>query len=150
MKTRIVLLAFLLVAGSCGLGGSSPKQPPQTGNDRVTGVWRAQMDGLPAIALTVTDEGDGLSGAVLFYFHKRDNLNETWVSTPGLPEPIFNLKFDGKTIAFQVSHRRAHPPRTLSDPPVHFHLTLTGPNKAEIVNENENEGPALVMIRSDY
>jgi hypothetical protein len=68
------------------------------------------MEGLPAVVLVVTDEGGSLSGAVVFYFQTRKTVNDPWASTPGLPEPLFRLYFDGKTLSFQVSHRRAHPP----------------------------------------
>jgi hypothetical protein len=107
------------------------------------------MNGLPGVTLVVTDEGGSLSGAVLFYFQVRKTVNDPYTSTPGLPEPMFHLSFDGTTLSFQVSHRRSHPPGSLSDPLVSFHLTLTGPNQAELVNESE-KGPALAMVRSDY
>lgn len=67
---------------------------------------------------------------------------------------MINPEFDGKTLHFMVSHQPAHPPCTLNDPPVHFHLTLLGPNKTGLVNETEagstERGPGLVMVRSDY
>jgi len=107
------------------------------------------MDGLPFIALLITNENGGLSGAVLFYFHHRDAVGQPWTSTPGLPEPLFNPKFDGKTLTFQVSHRRAHPPRTLNDPPVSFRFKLMGANRGELVNENE-ASPVTVLVRSEY
>ena len=31
-----------------------------------------------------------------------------------------------------------------------FYLKLDEPDKAELVNETENEGPRLVLTRSDY
>jgi len=101
------------------------------------------------MSLTVSDEIGGLSGAILFYFHMRKTANDPYTSTPGIPEPIFNPTFDGQTLTFQVSHRRAHPPRTLSDPPVSFRLVLKGPNRAELINANE-KGPTVIMTRSDY
>lgn len=55
----------------------------------------------------------------------------------------------GKTLLFEVSHRRAHPPRTLNDPPKHFRLTLGEPDKAELVNADE-AGMACKVVRSDY
>jgi hypothetical protein len=113
----------------------------------VTGVWRCELDGLPAMTMVISDEGGSLTGAVLFYFHVRKTVNDPWASTPGLPEPMFNLHFVGNTLSFQVSHRRAHPPATLNDPPVRFHLTITGPNQGELVNENE--GPGCSLVRSD-
>jgi hypothetical protein len=114
----------------------------------VVGVWRAEMDGLPVVTLTITNETGTLSGAVLFYLHRRDE-GKPVTSTPGIPEPLFNLKFEGQILTFQVSHRRAHPPRTLSDPPVTFRLKLIGADKSGLINENET-GPELTMVRTDY
>ena len=115
----------------------------------LTGVWRGQMAGLPAVTLVLTDEGGKLSGAILFYLQVRKTANDPYTATPGLPEPIFGIRFDDKTLTFQVSHRRAHPPQSLSDPPATFSLTLTGPDQAKLVNENERS-PALNMVRSDF
>ncbi len=147
--SRTVFGTFvLLLAVTFGFGQSSNVQTPQPDLSRLTGVWRGQMDGMPAVTLVVTDEGGELSGAVLFYFHTRKTVNDPWTSSPGLPEPMLLMHLDGTTLSFQVSHRRAHPPRTLNDPPVQYHLTVTGPNQASLVNEHE--GLRLVMTRSDY
>jgi hypothetical protein len=143
-----------MLAASIALGQSSHlNNDEQTNVKMLTGVWRAQMDNLPAVDLVLTDEGGSLSGAVLFYLHVRKTVSDSYTSTPGHPEPLFNLRLDGKTLHFQVSHRRAHPPGSLSDPPASFRLELTGPNRAAMVNESEPAGersPGLVMVRSDY
>ena len=115
----------------------------------ILGVWKAQMDGLPAITLTISDEGGSLSGAVLFYLHRRDE-GKPVTATPGVPEPLFNLRFDGQTLAFQVSHRRAHPPGSLSDPPVSFRLKLTGANKAILTMNGSEPSPEFELTRSEY
>lgn len=154
-KGTLIALSLLFTAAiSCGQNG--PTKQSQSADEPLVGVWRGQMGGLPTVVLTITNEGGSLSGAVLFYFQKRKSVDDPWTATPGLPEPLFNLRFDGKTLQFDVSHRRAHPPMTLSDPPSHFHLTLKGPNAAGLVNEtessleNQNPGAGLPMIRSDY
>ncbi|MGA2047106.1 MAG: hypothetical protein ABSG96_05410 [Terracidiphilus sp.] len=157
MKNRIVsvcvVLAMLATAGfsQAGATGVATKKLP------IEGVWRADQDGLPFIALTITNESGSLSGAVLFYFHRREAVGQPWTSTPGSPGPIFNPMFDGKTLTFQVSHRYAHPPESLNDPPSSFRLTLTGVDKAGLTNITESrlEGgssasPGLPMTRSDY
>jgi hypothetical protein len=152
MKTRITRL--VLVALLCA--GASAQNPPTAAHvSPLTGVWRGQMDNLPAVTLTITDEGGKLSGAILFFLHVRATVNDPWTSRPAnAAEPILNPVFDGKTLRFMVSHKRAHPPRTLNDPPSHFHLTLIGPNQAGLVNETEagsaDAGPGLPMVRSDY
>jgi hypothetical protein len=109
------------------------------------------MEGLPAVTLTLTDEGGSLTGAVLFYLHRREP-GQPVTATPGVPEPLFNPRFDGKTLTFQVSHRRAHPPGTLHDGPVSFQLKLSGADKGEFVNENEHDpnAPVYVLVKSAY
>jgi hypothetical protein len=114
----------------------------------IAGVWRADADGLPFIALTVDNETGALAGAVLFYLH-RNEKGQPVTSTPGIPEPLLNPIFDGTTLTFEVSHRRAHPPASLNDKPVSFRMKLTGPDSAEFVNANES-GPQIVMKRADY
>jgi len=150
MRPRMVAIAAALLMLSIpgGAQATSPKQHQPPSFAAVTGVWRAQFNNLPVFTLVVTDEGGGLSGAILFYMLKREDANHPFTATPGLPEPIFNPTFDGKTLTFQVSHRRAHPPRTLSDPPSTFKLTLADDGKAQV--QNLSEGPPLTVTRSDY
>jgi hypothetical protein len=151
MKLRIpsFAAALLLIAFAADTRSAPSQQPQSPCPTVITGVWRGQDHGLPAVALVVTDEGGSLTGAVQFYLHKRETVNDPWTLTPGLPEPMLRLHFDGKTLTFQISHRRAHPPRTLSDPPVDYRLTLTGPNQATLATDSDG-GLALPMVRSDY
>ncbi len=156
MKLRTVLLCglLMLIAGLvCSQTPTSPEKVPAQKADAILGVWRAEANGLPFITLTISNEGGSLSGAILFYLHRREE-GKPETATPGIPEPVFNLSFDGQTLSFQVSHRRAHPPRTLSDPPVTFHLTLKGRDSAGLsMGETQNDseaGSGLAMTRSDY
>ena len=146
--TVVMALALLLWSGPT-YGQKSTRATPAPDRSLVLGVWRAELDGLPAVALVITDEGGGLSGAALFYLHMRKTANDPYTATPHLPEPLLNPRFDGKTLTFEISHRRAHPPGSLSDPPMTFTLTLTGPNQAELVNRSEKGGPAATLTRSD-
>jgi hypothetical protein len=146
---RTALIIALVLAVAVSFAQISRAQTARPDLSRLTGVWRGQADGFPAVTLVVTNESGSLSGAVLFYFHVRKTVNDPVTSTPGLPEPMFGMNFDGKMLTFQVSHRHAHPPRTLSDPPVTLTLTLTGPNQAELENKSE-KGLVLAMVRSDY
>ena len=149
MRIRLSLLALLASLTPLGLQALQASTPAAQDRSRFAGVWRAQFDNLPGIDLIITDEGDELQGAILFYLHIRKDVNSQYSSSSGLPEPIFNVRLDGQTLHFQVSHRRAHPPRTLHDPPLSFHLKLTGPGQAAIVNQSDG-APVLVMRRSDY
>jgi hypothetical protein len=142
-----MILAMGMDAAAC-LHGVRAAEKTVAKAAPIVGVWRAEMDGLPVFAMVITDEGGSLSGAIQFYLIRR-NEGQPATATPGLPEPILNLHFDGKTLTFQVSHRRAHPPRTLKDPPVSFRLTLTGADKGEGENLSE-ASPVVVMTRSEY
>lgn len=151
MRYPFVPLSLAALLVPIGANAQSAESTPNTDQNasNFTGVWRGQIDNLPGVDLVITDEGSGLHGAILFYLHKRPDTNASYTSTPGLPEPVLNLRVDGKTLLFQVSHRRADPPRTLHDPPVNFQLKLTAPNQAELVNDSER-APALTMKRTDY
>jgi len=114
-------------------------------NASITGVWRGEFEKLPAVTLNITDEAGLLQGAVLFYLIRR-NEGKPPTSSPGIPEPMFGPQFDGKRLTFKLSHRHAHSD-TKSDPPVTFHLDLTGPDEARLVRVPE-DGPAYMrMVR---
>jgi hypothetical protein len=146
---RVVVTATAILVSLLAACRTVAQAPPAAKNLPVDGVWRCQMNGFPALTLLVTDEPGILTGAILFYFQQRTTEKDPWTSVPGLPEPIFHPQFDGKTLLFEVSHRRAHPPRTLSDRPKHFRLTLLEPDKAELVNVDE-PGMTCKVIRSDH
>ena len=146
MRNRTIQCLALIAFCVCGHAGLGQERTPIAA---VSGVWRAQDSGHPAITLVVTDEGGSLTGAIHFFFPRLDSADVPLTFTAGLPEPLLRPQFVGTTLRFEVSHRRANPPRSLSDPPAQFHLTLTGPDTAEIVNESEPD-LAVPMIRSDH
>jgi hypothetical protein len=105
-----------------------------------TGVWRGKIDDLPGVTMVISDEGGDLTGAVLFYLIRRDE-GQSPRSTPGDPEPMFHMKVNRDSLEFQVSHRRAHPPRTLHDPPVTFRLALTGKDQGILIRGEDERHP---------
>lgn len=146
-SNRVFALLTALVVPVCLHGQSTAVDSHRA--TKFVGVWRGEFDDLPGVDIVLSDEGDRLAGGILFYLHLRSNAKSPWTSRPGLPEPMLNLQLDdSESLHFQVSHRRAHPPRTLRDAPKQFRLRLIGPNRAELVNESEG-APMVVMIRSD-
>jgi hypothetical protein len=124
--------------------------PPAIAADSViAGTWRGKAHDLPAVVVTLRDDGGKVSGTILFYFLHRNTEHDPWQvdTTHSIPLPLLDPKFDGKTITFQVSHKAAHPPRTLHDPPVSFQMRLTKKDEAELVNLSENRGPVLNLVR---
>lgn len=152
MKTSIrisFLLTALFLLAPIMLAQTSSSTGSQNGEEPFVGVWRGEMDGLPAVDIGISNEGGEFTGAILFYLHTRPDVQSPWTSKSGPPGPMFNMKLDGNTLHFRVSHKGAHPPGSLNDPPVSFRVTLTGSNTAVLVNEAEG-GAGLPLKRSDY
>jgi hypothetical protein len=152
MRNSLTCLLFAtLLMPTCGLSqqnGAAEVRPDQ-GAAKFIGVWRGSFDNLPGVEMVITDDDGQLHGAILFYFHQRRTMNSPYSSTPGLPEPMFDLRRDGDLLHFNVSHRRAHPPGSLHDEPKAIELKLTGPDRAELINKSEG-APVVEMKRSDY
>ena len=144
----IALAIFITLVPQSTAGQTAPSSSVQNTANFV-GVWRGQFDNLPGVDLVIDNEGGTLHGAILFYLHKRPDSNSPYTSTAGLPGPLLNIRAGAQTLHFQVSHRLAHPPRTLNDPPMNFNLRLTGPDQAELLNGSEG-APGLSMKRTDY
>lgn len=151
--TAFLCTLVLMTAAVAGTQTRDSRTPAKATDDAtIAGVWRAEADGLPFVTLTLTNETGRLEGAVLFYLHRREE-GKPVTSTPGIPEPLFDMSFDGKVLAFQVSHRHAHPPGTLPDPPVTFRLKLTGVNTGELTMgevDPDKPRPGMTLTRADY
>jgi hypothetical protein len=115
----------------------------------IAGTWRGKIYDLPGVVLTVSDDGGKFSGTIIFYFLHRNTEHASWeVDTTHLTAlPLLDPKFDGKILSFQVSHKEAHPPRTLNDPPSSFQMRLTGKDEGELLNLTEKQSPGVKMAR---
>lgn len=115
-------------------------------NVAIVGVWRVELDNLPAVTLNVTDEAGSLQGAVLFY-PIRHNEGKPATSSPGDPEPILNPQFDGKSLTFHLSRHSSADAYTVGNPPLTFRLSLTGPDEGNLVRIPEGRPSYLRMVR---
>jgi hypothetical protein len=80
---RIVYILALLLAAYVAPGQTyTSGQTPSANKVVITGVWRGEMNNLPAVTLVVSDEGNALSGAALFYMWRRDTVNEPFKALP--------------------------------------------------------------------
>lgn len=111
-------------------------------NSAIVGVWKGSMNSLPLLTLTIEEAHGQLVGAVLFYLIRR-NPSGPPTASPGIPEPLIDPAFDGKTLSFKVSHSHAHP-GTEHDPPVAFEFQLDGSGKLVGITRS---GPRVELIR---
>jgi hypothetical protein len=139
MHSLVKLALVALLLGPPAIAADSP----------IAGTWRGKLYDLPGIDLTVKDDSGKLSGTILFYFLHRNTEHEAWQvdMKHSMTLSLIDPKFDGKTLTFQVSHKQAHPPRTLNDPPSSFQMRLTGEGVGELLNLTEKNSPALKMVR---
>ena len=133
---RLLISALFLIASTAALAA------PAVDNSPVLGVWKANVDSLPMMTLTLEEENGKLIGAVLFYLIRR-NPGAPETASAGAPEPLIDPTFDGKTLSFKVSHRHAHPD-TEHDPPVAFHFELSGDGKIRFLGP---DGQQVEMVR---
>ncbi len=133
---RLLISALLLIASASALAISAADNSP------VLGVWKAQTDSLPLMTLTVEQQNGQLIGAVLFYLIRR-NPGEPETSSAGVPEPLIDPTFDGKTLAFKVSHSHAHSDSERT-PPVAFHFELSGSGNLRALGP---EGKPIELVR---
>ncbi|MBS1805606.1 MAG: hypothetical protein JST28_19760 [Acidobacteria bacterium] len=149
MRIRRYILTMLVALAPVALYAQENGSSTVQNTLKFVGVWRGQFDNLPGADLVIDNEGGSLHGAIVFYLHKRPDTSSPYTSTPGLPGPLLNVHAVGKTLHFQLSHRLAHPPSTLHDPLMDFHLTITGPDQGALGNDSESS-LGLAMKRSDY
>ena len=133
---RLLISALFLIASTAVLAA------PAVDNSPVLGVWKANVDSLPMMALTLEEENGKLIGAVMFYLIRR-NPGGPETASPSAPEPLIDPAFDGKTLTFKVSHRHAHP-GTEKDPPVAFRFELSSDGKIRFLGP---DGQQVEMVR---
>src|SRR6516225_892801 len=139
-----MLMCFMLIVAIAVATTANQKEADAA----MLGVWHGELDNLPAVTLNITEEASPLQGAIVFYLIRRAE-GKPPTSSPGIPEPLFNPRFDGKSLTFQLSHRHAHA-NTSSDPPVTFRLDLIGPDEANLVRIPQDGPPYVRMVREKH
>jgi hypothetical protein len=116
----------------------------------IAGTWQGRIHDLPAVRLTLRETSGRMSGTIVFYMIRNDGSRYYEDSkSAGSPTELTNVRFDGKTLTFETSHRNAHPPRTLNDTePVRFAMKLVGKDEGQLNRLNYGaDGSALIMRR---
>jgi hypothetical protein len=139
-----MLTCFMLIVAIAVVGTANEKETDAA----ILGVWRGALDNLPVVTLNITEEAGPLQGAILFYLIRRDE-GKPPTSSPGIPEPLFNPRFDGKSLTFQLSHRhgsRKHLIGPTSQLPPRFGRT----DEAKLVRVPQDGPPYVRMVREKH
>ncbi len=163
MKTKFAIPFFELVFFA-GVAVSQALPPAGQAPSTLVGVWRGQgvvqQSAVPLIALTLTEEGGSLSGAILLTVIHLEQGKPVTIE-PGIPEPVLKPSFDGQTLTFQMKYRGPLPRGVSSvDPMITYRLKLTSQNKdglamGDLVADAEAVtgsplplGPPIQMVRN--
>jgi hypothetical protein len=118
------------------LNADTPDAKAASAANNLVGVWRGEYRNLPWVTVTITQDSGALSGAILFYLHRKTpGTAET--ATVGTPEPLLDPQFDGKTLTFRVSPRHADPPKTLDDPPIMMTMEIIDQDHVRLMNKED-------------
>jgi hypothetical protein len=134
MKQRIFALGCAVILSVCTAAAQAPA------NAGWTGVWQGQLDGQPAVTLTLADDGGALGGTVVFNLVERQPGGEPHVVSIQ-PHLLLNPHVSGTTLSFQIMRRdRSEEPMrftvvTGDDGKTRIHCLNCGPDapNAEIV-----------------
>jgi hypothetical protein len=124
------LLTIVLAAGSLWAG--SP----------LTGRWMGEIEGMPAVRLTVQEEHGKVSGSVVFYLIVKD---EKGTHADGdYTADLLNVTAKGRAMAYEVKHHVTHDSAEYG-PNVKFVFELTGENEG--ILRKTGDDLSLRMIR---
>jgi len=65
-----------------------------------TGVWQGNLDGVPAVTLTLADDAGEANGTIVFHLIKKENGHAYSASTE--PHTLIHPRIDENRISFQV------------------------------------------------
>jgi len=95
------------------------------------GTWQGKAEGLPAITLTVKDQGASPRGKITFYLLKRSAEKDPWHVDSKETTPLLKPKTDGKTLSFEVAHHKFHGSKEFG-PNVPMQVTLISDRQAKL------------------
>lgn len=129
MKARGLILIAALA------GGSAAAESP------LAGTWQAKLDGVPAVTLTVKEDGRGWSGTIIFYKILDDGSGPRVAGKDTCV--LVSPKLEGQVLSFQVKDQ--------SDALIGFQLELTGNGEGELKGKTTQTGgggpPPIKMTR---
>lgn len=137
MKMRIVWMA-LAMALSAAVGYARTAVQPQPANSNWIGVWQGQLDGQPAVILTLAERDGHLDGTAVFNMVVRQPEPHV---IPSEPQMIVSPTIEGNTLHFAIN---AFP----SKPSLQYEVKVTGDGTAHLKCLNCDGAPEADLVRA--
>ena len=110
MKRTLGILASLAIAAmltatanaqtAAQSAQSAPSMDKPFIHPKWTGVWQGNLDGVPAVILTVANDAGEVNGTIVFHAIKNENGHAYSFSTE--PHTLIHPRVEGNTLSFQV------------------------------------------------
>src|ERR1700678_1744951 len=106
MKNTIVVFASMTLAALFVTTSTANAQTAAQSIDKPfihpawTGVWQGNLDGVPAVILTLANDGGEANGTIVFHAVKNENGHAYSFSTE--PHTLIHPRIVGNTLSFQV------------------------------------------------
>ena len=128
--TLIPALAFATAFNqSSSVVAQSPAATPA--NPSFAGTWEGKMNDLPGIAFKIEETDGKVNGTAIFYFQERSSADGAWHVNAEHPAPLLVPRVEGKTLTFEVEHRKCHECVELGRN-AKFRMELAGPHEARL------------------
>jgi hypothetical protein len=126
----LVLLIGIARAAAAARAGSA-----------IAGTWQGKLDGLPAVILTVKNNGGRLSGVGVFYILRRNDGNRPKILGK-TTMPLLDQRLRGNTFRLLVKRSDS----SLTD----FQMELTGKNEGQLtrIDPDGQISDAVTMVRA--
>ena len=106
MKNLIIVFASLTLAALFVTASTANTQTAAQSIDKPvihpkwTGVWQGNLDGVPAVILTLANDAGEANGTIVFHAIKDENGHAYSFSTE--PHTLIHPRVEGNTLSFQV------------------------------------------------
>jgi hypothetical protein len=104
MKRTLGILASLTIAAMLSTAANAQTAAQSIDKPFIhpvwTGVWQGNLDGVPAVILTLANDAGEANGTIVFHAIKNENGHAYSFSTE--PHTLIHPRVDGNMISFQV------------------------------------------------
>jgi biopolymer transport protein ExbD len=140
-----VCLVVLSLAATPNPLASKPSSMPPAANSLFAGMWRGEVNHLPAIQLEVNEVGGKLGGEIVFDMQSRIDDGSPWRVTGEYRAPLRRPHVESGALLFEVEHHVCHDCPELG-PNAQFRMELASPDEARLWNLSEPTGANPWMI----
>jgi hypothetical protein len=94
------IAAILMAASMAGAQTAAQSIDKPFVHPAWSGVWQGDLDGVPAVTLTLADDAGEANGTIVFHAIKNDSGHPYSFSTE--PHTLIHPRLEGSTMSFQV------------------------------------------------